>query len=87
LGQTDQGRWSREAERVGEAQVADLKLQAGNIDPGRDAPKGAAGPGERKAVARIRSRTGLICGEPVGDEAVVSENGYWGADRRIARTS
>jgi hypothetical protein len=34
-----------------------LKLQAGNFDPGMEALRGAAGPGERKAVTRIRFRT------------------------------
>jgi len=38
-------------------QVADRKLQAGNIDPGAEALRGAIEPGEGKAVTRIRFRT------------------------------
>jgi hypothetical protein len=44
----------RRTERAVEAKVADRKLQAGNVDPGMEALRGAAGPGERKAVTRIR---------------------------------
>ena len=47
----------RRTERAVETKVADRKLQAGNVDPGMEASRGAAGPGERKAVTRIRFRS------------------------------
>jgi hypothetical protein len=58
VGANQPGRWSQKAERVVETLVVDLKVQAGNVDPGREAPRGAADPGERKAVKKIRLQAG-----------------------------
>jgi hypothetical protein len=49
------GAAERATERAAEARVEDSKRQAGNDDPGVVALKSAAGPGERKAAARVRS--------------------------------
>ena len=58
VGANQPGQWSQRAERVVETLVADLKVQVGNVDPGMEALRGAAGSGERKAVQKIRLQAG-----------------------------
>jgi hypothetical protein len=48
--------WSRRAERAGRKSVGNRKRQAGNVDPGMEALKGAAVAGERKVASKIGLR-------------------------------
>jgi hypothetical protein len=78
----------RRAERVGEAQVADLKVQAGNVDPGMGGAERRSRFGRAKGRSEdpVPGRT-EASGEQVGFEAAAGENGGCGAGRRIVRRS